>query len=375
MNIKLAENIKAFRKEKRMTQEQLAEALGVTVGAVYKWEKNVSVPDIVLILEMADLFGTSTDVLLGYEWKQKNIDEVVESIKVLLNEKKYAEAVTEAEKSLKKFPNNFKLVYQSAIAYSEMSGSLYLNNGDTPEQEKAHQRGIELFEHACELLPQNTDEAISEVSIRRCIAQLHTNCMYIYRAIDVLKKHNVCGINNAMIGMLYGDCLHEDDEAEKYLGKAFGTIMDDINAIIIGFTNIFFHRKDYDSAIDCVHWLRITLRGIQPEEELTWFDRYDCLLIAIIAECYCFKGDFEKAKHYNKQALLKAIRFDSAQPEEIQPMKLYTALNIENLPTYGAQGKTALERLENRFFPDDEAPRNWEIWQEVKKEVFGNEAV
>ena len=38
MEIRLAENIRAFRKQKQLTQEQLAEVLGVTVGAVYKWE-------------------------------------------------------------------------------------------------------------------------------------------------------------------------------------------------------------------------------------------------------------------------------------------------------------------------------------------------
>ena len=45
MRIKLAENIKSFLKERKMTQEQLAEALGVTVGAVHKWEKDLSTPD------------------------------------------------------------------------------------------------------------------------------------------------------------------------------------------------------------------------------------------------------------------------------------------------------------------------------------------
>ena len=40
MKMMLAENIRTFRKERSLTQEQLAEALGVTAGAVYKWEAN-----------------------------------------------------------------------------------------------------------------------------------------------------------------------------------------------------------------------------------------------------------------------------------------------------------------------------------------------
>lgn len=38
MQVQLAEQIRTFRREKRLTQEQLAEVLGVTVGTVSKWE-------------------------------------------------------------------------------------------------------------------------------------------------------------------------------------------------------------------------------------------------------------------------------------------------------------------------------------------------
>lgn len=41
MKLKLHENIKNYRKEKGLTQEKLAEALGVTVGAVSKWGNGV----------------------------------------------------------------------------------------------------------------------------------------------------------------------------------------------------------------------------------------------------------------------------------------------------------------------------------------------
>ena len=50
MNIKLAENIRSSRKARGLTQEQLAEVLGVTVGAVHKWETRLSVPELPLIV-------------------------------------------------------------------------------------------------------------------------------------------------------------------------------------------------------------------------------------------------------------------------------------------------------------------------------------
>ena len=54
MKMMLAENIRAFRKERSLTQEQLAEALGVTSGAVYKWEAKLSIPELELFIQMAD---------------------------------------------------------------------------------------------------------------------------------------------------------------------------------------------------------------------------------------------------------------------------------------------------------------------------------
>ena len=42
MKIRISENIRSFRKERGLTQEQLAEVFGVTVGAVSKWESGGS---------------------------------------------------------------------------------------------------------------------------------------------------------------------------------------------------------------------------------------------------------------------------------------------------------------------------------------------
>lgn len=63
----LGKRIAAGRKSLKLTQEQLAEKLGVTAQAVSKWENDQSCPDITMLPRLAELFGTTTDALLGRE--------------------------------------------------------------------------------------------------------------------------------------------------------------------------------------------------------------------------------------------------------------------------------------------------------------------
>ena len=215
MKSRLAENIKTFRKERKMTQEQLAEAMGVTVGAVYKWESKQSNPDLNLIIELAELFEVSTDVLLGYEWRNGSMGAALDRIIVYRQGAQYDEGIMESEKALKRYPNCFDIVYQSAVIYAE--------KGHEQKDQKASFRALELFDMACSLIEQNTDENISELSIRRQMARLHLALGHADTCVDMLKKYNVCGINNAMIGMVLADCHHQPEEAIVYLGKAART--------------------------------------------------------------------------------------------------------------------------------------------------------
>ncbi len=64
-NQSMGKRIMALRKNKAMTQEQLAEKLGVSSQAVSKWENDVSCPDISLLPQLADVLGVTTDELLG----------------------------------------------------------------------------------------------------------------------------------------------------------------------------------------------------------------------------------------------------------------------------------------------------------------------
>lgn len=63
MNI--GKHILELRKQKNITQEELAAELGVTAAAVSKWENGYTLPDILMLCALADFFGVTTDELLG----------------------------------------------------------------------------------------------------------------------------------------------------------------------------------------------------------------------------------------------------------------------------------------------------------------------
>lgn len=193
-------------------------------------------------------------------------------------------------------------------------------------------------------------------------------------ALRILKKYNVCGVNNALIGMVLGDYLHDADGAEKYLGRAFAAFAEDINNIMVGYCNVFFQRADYNTAVDCIQWLRVVLRGIQPETELTWFDKYECILLETIAECYCLKEEPEKARFFLKDAVTKALRYDGAGPGEVTGIRFFTELGLECQLTYDKYGKSAMDSLRQRIEREsDIVPELARLWNDVCLIVITND--
>ena len=67
MTIKIAENLQMLRKEKGITQEQLADIFGITNQSISKWELGLSCPDITMLPKIAEFFSVTIDELIGYK--------------------------------------------------------------------------------------------------------------------------------------------------------------------------------------------------------------------------------------------------------------------------------------------------------------------
>ena len=71
-NKTLGEMISSLRKQKNMTQNDLAEKMNVTDKAVSKWERNLSCPDVNSIPKLAEILGVSVNELLNAQTKKEN---------------------------------------------------------------------------------------------------------------------------------------------------------------------------------------------------------------------------------------------------------------------------------------------------------------
>lgn len=81
MQINLGEQLRALRRRDGRTQEELAQALGVTPQAVSRWEKELCFPDMALIPSIANYFGVSIDELFGYQNdRDRRIDAIIRQV-------------------------------------------------------------------------------------------------------------------------------------------------------------------------------------------------------------------------------------------------------------------------------------------------------
>ena len=239
MENKLAENIRTFRKQRALTQEQLAEVLGVTVGAVYKWEARLSQPELSTIMELADFFDTSVDVLLGYELKDNSLRTTAARLKKYQSDKDEA-GLAEAEKALKKYPNSFEIVFNAAGLFSVF--------GTERGEKRLMRRALELLEKSRQLIAQNTNPQINESTLCGNIAEVLRIMGEAERAVEMLKANNAGGMYSDIIGLTLAEACGRPEEAMPFLSESLVKNTVRIIRTVFGYINVSFQKKDYVSA-------------------------------------------------------------------------------------------------------------------------------
>ena len=353
MEIKLAASIRTFRKERGLMQEQLAEVLGVTVGAVYKWEAGLSTPELPLIVEMADFFDTSVDVLLGYTLKDNRIEATAQRL-LDCQRAKDPNGPAEAEKALKKYPNSFVIVYRSAILYQ----TLGLHKRDNANLRRA----LELLEKARPLLPQNTNPRISEQTLYVAMAEICQDLEENDRALELFKKHNTDGIYSDYIGMILASDAKRAQEATPYLSEALLIHEAALVRIVMGYLNVFLHGRDYAKAQELLAW-GMPMFTAMPRPDCTGFmDKINMVFYLLQAHVQLKNSQPGKARRSAEEAHRLAARFDAAPSYAADTIRF--VMPGEDSTINDDLGETAAQAAQNTLKQIND-PQTTALWQEV----------
>ena len=214
--------IRRLRKERNLTQEELAEQLGVTFQAVSKWENGTGMPDISQVVPIAHVFDVSTDVLFGTSGTNdtEEVWKIVNNAQALLSHpltsKSLIQEYLAVKEGLKLYPNNTILLMhclETGIALSY------------PENEELYDA-----EHA-------------EQIYKECIRYANLVISYSKNISDVLRAHMIMVILHSAYGNFEKACFH----AEQFPYRA------DFNNHVM-YAYYAHWKKDYECESQCCQY-------------------------------------------------------------------------------------------------------------------------
>ena len=117
MTIKIGAIIKKLRTENNVTQDLLANAIGVTPQAISRWEAEGGYPDIELLPAIADFFSVSTDELLGYKLseREQELADIKKEMERLSEVATIEERVAYARTAFTRYPNDCEIRENLAV--------------------------------------------------------------------------------------------------------------------------------------------------------------------------------------------------------------------------------------------------------------------
>lgn len=165
--MKMNETIRYFRLKNNLTQEQVANRLGVTAPAVNKWEKGISCPDITILPALARLLGTDCNTLLCFEQElsKQQIASLLNELQVCFEQKGIKEGYDFMIKTLREYPSCEALAYYAAAL---LDATLQNSAESTLERSFYMKEVIRLYEFAAQSKESEIrDQALASLVIKK----------------------------------------------------------------------------------------------------------------------------------------------------------------------------------------------------------------
>lgn len=305
--VNIGETIFNLRKDKKLTQEQLASMVGVSAGAVSKWENGNSVPDITLLAPLARTLDTSIDDLLSFQ-SQLSDKDVIEIKQELINiflHEGYAAGEAKSLQYINEYTNSIHLKYEVAnLIY------MYLMLAVKPSEEFIKSKKM----YSLALLKQVVKSRETKYTSRAlfAIAHIHMEMEDYEECEKALKELPMYPVDPAV---LYGNLYMKQDKTDEVIKLCSGKLMNYMThscTMLSMLAKISKKKQNYDKAIfyldTCYKLQKIFKIGLgsaalnccklyievnQKESAAKWFKNY-------IEEVLSTKYDYKSNPYFEK---------------------------------------------------------------------------
>lgn len=321
LGLKLGENLKKFRLQRELTQEQLADVLGVSAQAVSRWENGTTYPDITLLPTIASYFEITLDELMGMEnWRsEEQLKELLGQLEENGSKGLIYENILLLRDAVKTYPTNYELQFRlvNQLAFCE-----YKDGRGLSEEEKIS-FNREAAEIGNRILSHCTDGAI--------INQTTQQLCYIYsslgekeKAIEYAKKLPNIGCTDTVV---LGD-LYEGEQQKTHLKRAIKWYTIIFWCALINLADLGYRNETMSDAerIEIMKKALAILELVFDDGDYLNYSGTVSITHRYIADLAMSEGDYELALSSLEKAAQFAVMSDTL-PENAR----HTSLLVNNL--------------------------------------------
>ncbi len=329
-------NIYTLRKNKKITQGQLAEKLGVSEQAVSKWENDVCAPDVSLFPTIAEFFGVSIDRLFGFHLNsyEDEVNAIVKAADDSMDTYKEIEIISEG---LSRYPNSAELKTYLAFSLSMVNRM----SKDPVERKNAVEKAIKLCTEVVDTSgdTKEVDDALT------MLMRIYNETGKYEKAAKTIEKMSAEAYGSRIIGkthMLGHKKSYSEQEA--YAQESLSSLYHTASHVFECLTSVAIGNKEYEKAINII-------------------DAHERLLSVFDKGCPDFYATYkiwateQKANAYmkmeDKESCLFSLQKFIALAKQVKTVAKSEDFNIaaRNPMYFGSISKPIYEEYMNNIFP------------------------
>ena len=237
-------NIYTLRKNKKITQGQLAEKLGVSEQAVSKWENDVCAPDVSLFPAIAEFFGVSIDRLFGY-YRQSYEDEVKAIEKAADDSMDTYKEIEIISAGLLRYPNSARLKTYLAFSLSMVNRI----SKDEKEKKEAVEKAIKL----CTEVVDTSGDTKEVDNALTMLMRIYNETGKYEKAAEVIEKMSAESFGARIIGKTHMLGYKKSyTEQEAFAQKSLFSLYHTASHVFECLTTAAIGNKEYEKAINII---------------------------------------------------------------------------------------------------------------------------